>query len=115
MSNSLQQIQIEGKTIWVEVSELATAAAPSGSSKFANTSAGASEAVTGALGKAAIAETLQALVTPVYSALKAMAPNEANLELTLGFGVKGDVFVAKGEANAALKVSVKWKFDGEPG
>lgn len=113
MANSLQQVEIEGRVIWVEVANLDTADSRP-SPRFVNTSAGAADAATTALAKVNMADTLQTLITPVYKALKAIGPDEANVELTLGFGVKGDLFVAKGEGNASLKVSAKWKFESKP-
>ena len=112
MANNLQQIEIEGRVIWVEVANLDTADSRQ-SPRFVNTSAGVTDAVATVLGKVNMADTLQTLITPVYNALKAIGPDEANVEFTLGFGVKGDLFVAKGEGNASLKVSAKWKFESK--
>lgn len=109
MSTSLQHITIDGKTVLVEVAGLASAAsaAPLGNERFSHP-----PPVSTAPHEVDIAQTLQTVVAPVFRSLQAMAPDEANLELMLGFGVKGDVFVAKGEANASLRVTAKWKFEG---
>jgi hypothetical protein len=113
MSDKLQQIKINDQVILVEVADLAAPAAQLSDydARFLNTSAGGA---LNAVLNANIAQTLQTLITPVYESLKAMAPDEANVEVSLGFGVKGDLFVAKGEGNAALKVSAKWKFEPKP-
>lgn len=105
----LQQVKIGETIILVEVSELASNALAAdtagGDNRFENVSA------VSALVNVDIGQMLTAMLAPVHQSLKAMKPDEVNVELTLGFGVKGDLFVAKGEGNAALKVSAKWKFD----
>lgn len=58
---------------------------------------------------AEVRQLLQALAKSVQEAFTAAAPNEWGIEVTLGFkGETGVPFLAKGEANGALKVSAKW-------
>ena len=59
-------------------------------------------------------ETIQTMMVPLHAAMKALAPDEATVELNLGFAVKGNVFIASGEGSASIKVSAKWKFGGKP-
>lgn len=114
MANSLQQIEIGGRTIWVEVTDIQSQGNKSTHLGFANTANPGPAAAVEVLAKVDIVETLQALVSPVHDALKALAPKEATVELTLGFTVKGNLFVAAGEGNAGLKVTAKWTFDPKP-
>ncbi len=107
--STLQKLEIDGKTIFVEVADLAPPAQASRGGRFENTSATSNAAA--ALLQVNFTETLQSILKPVYNALEAAKPDEANVEFTLGFGVKGDLFIAKGEGNASLKISAKWKFD----
>ncbi len=111
MSSTLQAINLGGQTVWVEVSDVAAARRPH--SEFAPTSEGVNAVVDGAveqLAKADIGPTLKALISPVYEALKGSGPEEVSVELSIG--IKGEVgfFIAKGEGNASMKVSAKWKF-----
>lgn len=117
MSSRLQAINIDGQTIWVEVSDIerpaADAAGPHRTAvtgKTAKTSAGL---VVDSITKVDIARTLAAVVGPVHAAFDALGafkPEEASVELALGLKGEVGVFVAKSEANASLKVTVKWKF-----
>ena len=111
MANSLQQIEIGGRTIWVEVTDIESRANRPANAEFANTSNSGLGTAAEVLTKVDIRDTLQALVTPVHDALMALAPKEATVELTLGFAIKGNLFVTAGEGNASLKVTAKWAFD----
>ena len=117
MAKTLQQIQIDGQKIWVEVSDLVppVSQTPSkaGGGKFTDTSALSGEAVN-ILASVDIRETIQTMMAPLHAAMKALAPDEATVELNLGFAVKGNLFVASGEGSASIKVSAKWKFDAKP-
>lgn len=107
--SALQKFEIDGKTILVEVADISSQDTTSPDARFQNTSAMGDAAA--ALMQINFTETLQTILKPVFQALEAVKPDEANVELTLGFGVKGDLFIAKGEGNASLKISAKWKFE----
>ena len=110
MSNTVQQINLGGTLVWVEVSDIGRAS--TGTDPFERTNAGASEIAEQAsqqLAKADIGPTLQAVFEPVHRALAGTGPLEVTVELSIG--IKGGIgfFIASGEANASLKVSAKWK------
>lgn len=119
MSSELQQLVIDGQTIWVEVDSSTRPGyggrqSPDGR-KTITTSAGglALSTVAVALAQADITRTLAALITPVHAALAQMRPEEVSVELSLGLKGEVGVFVAKSEANATIKITAKWKF-GQP-
>jgi len=112
MTRQIEQMEINGQKVWVEVEALrpvvvAGAAKAPESGKFGKTNA--NTVVAKAIEKADVASTLAAVVTPVREALNTYKPDEVSLELTLGFKADVGVFVASGEANAQLKVNLKWK------
>jgi hypothetical protein len=110
MSSTLQQVEIDGQVIWVEVDDLRVLTPGSrdvSAGKFADTSARTNVAET--ISKVDLSATLDAVVGPVKKALDKFTPDEVNLELTLGFKGEVGVFVASSEASAQVKVSVKWK------
>lgn len=108
MTRQIEQIEINGQTVWVEVESVSpVVAGTAGGSEFSETSA--ATATADALKKVDVASTLAAVVSPVKGALDTFKPDEVSLELTLGFKADIGVFVASGEANAQLKVNVKWK------
>lgn len=108
MTRQIEQIEINGQTVWVEVESVSPVVGhPTRRGRFAETSA--ATATADALKKIDVASTLEAVVSPVKTALDAFKPDEVSLELTLGFKADIGVFVASGEANAQLKVNVKWK------
>ncbi|MEF8758733.1 MAG: CU044_2847 family protein [Candidatus Accumulibacter sp. UW25] len=112
MARTLQQIEIDQQLIWVEVTDIDLAPrrmADSSGDEFSNTSN-----VSEALKKVDLAATLAAVIGPVKVALEEFRPDEVNLELALGFKGGIGVFVASGEANAQIKVSVKWKPQSAP-
>lgn len=116
MSSELQRLVIDGQTIWVEV-DSSTRPASSGrhttdGGKTVTTTAGglALTTVAVALAQADIARTLTALITPVRAALAQVRAEEVSVELSLGLKGEVGVFVAKSEANAAIKITAKWKF-----
>lgn len=120
MSSRLQAINIDGQTIWAEVSDIEIPAGDIGAprrnavtGKTAKTSAAGAGLVVDSIAKVDIAQTLVAIVGPVHAAFDALGafkPEEASVELSLGLKGEVGVFVAKSEANASLKVTVKWKF-----
>ena len=108
MARRIEQMEIDGRMVWVEVESVApVAGSPTANSRFAETSA--ATATADALKKVDVASTLEAVVSPVKHALDVFRPDEVSLELTLGFKADIGVFVASGEANAQLTVNVKWK------
>jgi hypothetical protein len=111
MSSQLQAINLGGNVIWVEVSDIP--AQQRAQSEFAQTSQdtdSVAKVAADQLAKVDIGPMLKAVIGPVYDALKDAGPEEVGVELSIG--IKGEVgfFVAKGEGNASLKVSAKWKF-----
>ena len=117
MAKTLQKIKIDGKEILVEVSDIVPPVSHSvskaGGTKFADTSALSGDAIN-VLASVDMRETIQTMMVPLHAAMKALAPDEATVELNLGFAVKGNLFVASGEGSASIKVSAKWKFDAKP-
>ncbi|WP_153163371.1 CU044_2847 family protein [Zoogloea sp. 1C4] len=108
MTRQIEQIEINGQMLWVEAESVSqVVGAPKKSGRFADTSAATTTA--DALKKVDVAATLAAVVSPAKDALDKFKPDEVSLELTLGFKADIGVFVASGEANAQLKVNVKWK------
>ncbi len=103
----LEQFEVDGQTIWVETQalEIASSTGAVGDDEFAPTSSRPLEA----LKKVDLAATLNAVLGPIQSALKSVKPDEVNLELSLGFKAGAGVFVASGEGNAQLKLTLKWK------
>ena len=58
----------------------------------------------------AVRDTIAALAETVHQGIAHLAPDEWKMEVTLGFkGETGIPYVAEGEANGAVKVSVTWK------
>lgn len=111
MTRQIEQIEINGQTVWMEVESVSpVVAGKAGGGEFSDTSA--ATATADALKKVDVASTLAAVVSPVKDALDSFKPDEVSLELTLGFKADIGVFVASGEANAQLKVNVKWKSKG---
>lgn len=108
MTRQIEQMDINGQTVWVEVESVSqVVAGKPGGGEFAET--GADSVPANALKKVDVASTLAAVVSPIRDALETFKPDEVSLELTLGFKADIGVFVASGEANAQLKVNVKWK------
>lgn len=56
---------------------------------------------------------IKAVTGPVQSALKDLPPDEWTMELNIGFkGEAGVPCITKGEANASIKLTAKWKKAG---
>lgn len=107
----IQQFEIDGQNVWVEVADVPVSTPSQRSDDFVNTTAGSgpASAVAKAVEKADISATLKTVVGSVQQAMAALKPDEINVELTLGFKADVGVFIASGEANAQVKVSAKWK------
>ncbi|MBL8300175.1 MAG: hypothetical protein JNN30_17690 [Rhodanobacteraceae bacterium] len=121
MATELQRLEIGGQTIWVEVGDSIRPAPGNQRSStdggIVRTSAGGTALTAAAvvLAQADITHTLSALITPIHAALAQIRPEEVAVELSLGLKGEVGVFVAKSEANAALKITAKWKFtQGQP-
>ncbi|MBX3667684.1 MAG: hypothetical protein KF778_04705 [Rhodocyclaceae bacterium] len=98
---ALKEIVVGGQTIWVEVADLPEDR--SGRSEFT-----AVPEIEADLAQR-IEKLVAALTTPVQAAFKGSGAAEWSFEINVGFkGETGVPFVAKGEANAAVKVSAKW-------
>lgn len=112
MSRVIQQIEIEGNTVWVEMEDLPVTMPKTG--KFADTASpgDVAQGAVEAIKRVDISSTLNAIVAPIKNGLAGFKPDEVNVELTLGFKADVGVFVASGEANAQIKVSAKWKSSG---
>jgi Trypsin-co-occurring domain 1 len=113
MTTTLQAIEVDGRTIWVEVEELRIAGdrPQARGGKFADTSAsGPVDAAVQSVAKVDIESVLDTLIAPIHRALGKVRPEEVSIELSLGLKGEVGVFVAKGEGNASVKVTAKWKF-----
>ncbi len=105
---ALREILVDGKSILVEVTDLPVEGQPvtREADRFENTSA--NDKVDDLAGH--IENLVAVLSKPVLAAFKGSGAEEWTLEVNLGFkGETGVPFVAKGEANAAVKVTAKWK------
>lgn len=101
---ALREITVGGKAVLVEVAEVEVEGVQGGGDRFQYTSAKESD----------IAERIRDLVSvltmPVQAAFEGTGAEEWSLEINCGFkGETGVPFIAKGEANAAVKVTAKWK------
>ena len=115
-------LEINGKTIWVEVDDIALAAPATTSEQqpdaTANPSSDMRRSATpvGPVGDAIkgkmtdVMETLEAIVSTVDSGIKKVSPDEWSVELSIGFAGEGNIpYIAKGSVNSGVKVSAKWK------
>lgn len=104
MSSTLQQIVIGDTPLWVEVSPLAPSAGDAAplSSEVAP--------VVKQLSDADLTTLVRTVVEPAHAALKTLTDvQECSVSLSIGLKAEVGFFLAKGEANAALRVSVTWK------
>ena len=113
MSNRhIELIEIDGKTIWVEVSEV-EATEPPKPQHPSDLRRGAepTSATSTLVGKVtSVRDTLEAVISSVSSGMKAAAPDEWSVEVNLGFDGKTKVpFVAEGGINGGIKVTATWK------
>jgi len=104
---ALKEITVDGEVILVEVTDLPVegGAVRGSGGRFEYTAAG------GDMGKY-ISGLVQAMTKPVQRAIDGAGASEWTLELNLGFkGETGLPFIAKGEAEGAVKVTAKWNKD----
>jgi len=105
---ALKEIQVGDQTILVEVSDLFVQGGAAGAAGGRFQETAASEAVPEDIGER-VSGLVRAMTAPIQQALKTAEAAEWTLELTLGFkGESGIPFIAKGEANGAVKVTAKW-------
>lgn len=101
-----KKILVNGTELWVEVD--GPTSAPSAAAAGLVERGGPVEAVRD-MGQD-LQNLLAAVTGPIKQALDANAPETWSIELSLGFKADGGVpFLAKGEANAAVKLSATWK------
>lgn len=101
-----REVKIDGISLFVEVDE-ASAGPPPGQPGLVERGAVADKVRD--IG-ADLRNLLGAVTRPLRQALDEAEPEEWTLELSLGFkGEAGVPCLTKGEANAALKVTAKWK------
>lgn len=99
---ALKEIEIDGQSVLVEVTELEVEGG-GGAGRWKQTSKDDQE-----MGQR-ISGLVGVLTAPVRRSLETAGAAEWTMEITLGFkGETGVPFVAKGEANAAVKVIAKW-------
>ncbi|WP_398495581.1 CU044_2847 family protein [Variovorax sp.] len=116
MTAKLERISIGGQEFWVEVAEVEsprqlaeTPSTATGSSPKKTDTSNDSQGLVKKISTTDLETLVSRLVGPAREALtKAGQFKECSVELSLG--LKGEVgfFLAKGEANVALKISVKW-------
>lgn len=114
MSTAMKPITIDGVQVYVEVDELDGVA---GLPATGGTGGGIRRGIepTSVASKIAdvgdsLRSTIKAVVGPVQSALKDLPPDEWTMELNIGFkGEAGVPCITKGEANASVKLTAKWK------
>lgn len=112
MTAKLERISIGGQDFWVEVAEVEVPAQPtetvtSTSKKMSTSNEG--HGLVKKISTTDLESLVSKLVIPARDALAKVGQfKECSVELSLG--LKGEVgfFLAKGEANVALKISVKW-------
>jgi hypothetical protein len=103
MSMQYAEIVIGGVVVLVEVEQL-----PSGqaTSRFEGTSAASTVAPL----KESLEKLVQGSAGSAMEAMKLLRPDEIAIELSVGFKAEGNVpFLARGESNANIKISAKWK------
>lgn len=112
-------ITIDGVQVYVEVEALAlpvptAAPAPAtrGVSPHRNVEpTGVAEKI-GDVGNQ-LRAAIKSITGPMHSALQELPPDEWTIELNIGFkGEAGIPCITKGEANASVKVTAKWKKTG---
>lgn len=99
----IEALQFHGETIYVEVAEVEQGEEDG----YEKTSAEGKLLDAGEQ----VRKIIEALATTMHGALIKVKPAEWTLEINLGFkGKAGIPFVTEGEANGAVKVTIKWKW-----
>ncbi|GEM_PF-1406640 len=122
MSNrKVMSVEVDGKTIWVEVSgiEVQQAVGTVGYLSGENLPVMPDGAEPVGIGnyfreKAVnITEELEAIVGMIGRGIEKAAPDEWSIELSIGFAVEKDITIpyltAKGQGDGGIKVTAKWK------
>lgn len=105
MATRFESILVGGQQVWVEVDAI-----PVPAGKTSSTSAVEAEVLAAKLTSIDIGGPLRAILEPIHEGMKALAPEEVSVEVSLGLKGEVGVFVAKSEGSAAVKVTAKWKF-----
>lgn len=104
---ALHEITLNGEQVLVEVVDLPVEGGGAGGWEY--TANPGDETPPGDLAQR-VRGLLGALTSPVHEALRAAAADEWSVQITVGFKAGSGVpFLAAGEANAAVKVTAKWK------
>ena len=112
-------ITIDGVQVYVEVEELdlpVPTAAPAPATRGLNPRrnvepTGVAEKI-GDVGNQ-LRAAIKSITGPMHAALQELPPDEWTIELNIGFkGEAGIPCITKGEANASVKVTAKWKKSG---
>ena len=112
-------VEIDGKTIWIEVEEIEVSSVESSAGGREHPSDLRPTATpTGAFDElkkaASVGDTLEAIVGTIRRGIDKMSPHEWSVEVTIGFaGEKNIPFLAKGSVNGGVKVNAKWKKNTE--
>ena len=116
MSNrKISSIEINKKTIWIEVDQIDIIPAESGKKNHPSDLRKTAKPVGPAADYlkekiASIGETLEAIVSEVDKGVDKFSPDEWSVEVNMGFaGEKRIPYIAKGEMNGSIKVTAKWK------
>lgn len=117
MTTTTRLITIDGVQVYVEVEELSgESVMPAPTRGGAGTRRGIEPtAVAGKLTDVgdSLRAAIKAVTGPVQAALKDLPPDEWSIELNIGFkGEAGLPCITKGEANASVKLTAKWKKAG---
>jgi hypothetical protein len=99
---ALENVMVGGKSVLVEVAELEMEGGAGAGFEYT--------ALSGGDVADHIRDLVGALTAPVRAAFEGAGAEEWSLGINFGFkGETGVPFIAKGEANAAVKVTAKWK------
>lgn len=111
MDRRIEGLNFNGKTIYVEVSEV-EGKTVEGEAGDGFEQISAKEDLIDAGEK--VRSTISALAATVQQALIQADPNEWSLEVNIGFeGKAGIPFVTEGGVNGAVKVTASWKREGQ--
>ena len=113
-------VEIDGKTIWIEVEEIEVSSVESSAGGREHPSDLRPTATpTGAFDElkdkaASVGDTLEAIVGTIGRGIDKMSPYEWSVEITIGFAGENNIpFLAKGSVNGGVKVKAIWKKDTE--
>ena len=113
-------VEIDGKTIWIEVEEIEVSSVESSEGgrehpsdlRLTATPTGPFDELKDKA--ASVGDTLEAIVGTIGRGIDKISPHEWSVEITIGFaGEKNIPFLAKGSVNGGVKVNAKWKKNTE--